>query len=624
MDQTTKSITVSAKLFETQIAEIQGGIQAPSFEFDFGGKQVEKLIRTGGLKDLFSFTPDIPKFVSSFSEIEELLDNFIVNIGTSVDIDLPSEVDRFFENVPEEIRNNFKKFFDTVGKDIRSVSEGKFIDTEEIKKRFKEQFENFGTGTSDIVVESITGFLNATFTRIQDELNRLSTIRRLELDVPVRPRTQAAFLEEQLRRVGVTAPPSVDRGPRGTLEELDLRRREREARGRRGAIPGLLPTPRPGFFQGGGQRLADIAGDERVRQQVRDGFQEIVIESANLRKKLAELQPGTEGFINASERAKDLARTTIEYQTTLQALDQATQQAFETEKRTLELRQKLELEQARARLAERVRTGAIQPIQAERALFDLAGEQGVAQRELQDRFDTIIEKDNQLRVNLAKEISESTKTQGEITQEFGTSVNTFSDATRLYGTTAELMKQNFVQFGQDFGRAIVDFKNLSVPREAQEPRITPSAATQQILNEQNKVPDPASDFSDPNVRASILREVTETLNRQKQEDKEPSATQKLQERDMKTNEKMSQLIESIDGLRTVLEEPNELTLVTDQRIDLDLPALPSDISTEVRPILEEAATMIAKTVTRKALESLAAKSGSEVAIAATDTAQELS
>ncbi len=66
-----------------------------------------------------------------------------------------------------------------------------------------------------------------------------------------------------------------------------------------------------------------------------------------------------------------------------------------------------------------------------------------------------------------------------------------------------------------------------------------------------------------------------------------------------------------------------MKIVTDQRIDLDISTLPLDISEEIRPILEEAVMVAAKTVTRKAIEGLAAKSDSEISIAATDVAQEL-
>lgn len=631
VDKTTKVISTSAKLFESQIAEIAGGISAPTFDFDFGAQQVERFIGGGGLKELFASTPDIPRFVGALNEMESLLDNFIINISNlpSTDIDVGGEIDKFFEfqkDVPKAVRDNFERFFNTIATDIQNVSEGKFIDTDEIKKRFREEFESLGVGASDAVVESITSFMNATFAQIQDELNRLATVRQFELEAPVRPETQAAFLEQQLKRVGIST--DIGRGSvnalRGTLEELDLLRKEAESRGGRRNIPGLLPTPQAGFFQGRDQRLADIAGDEKIRQQVRDSFQEVVIESANLKKRLAELQPGTEGFIAASNRAKELARSTIELQTTLEALDQATQQALESERQTLTLRQKLELEQTRARLAERVRTGALRPIQAERTLFDLGKEQEKAQIALQDRFDTIIEKDNALRVSLAQEISASTQTQAEIIQNFGSSTSIFADATRLQVTAIDLMGKHII----DFGQAVVDFTNVraAVQQTGGEnvPGITPaqiragSVTEQQGLDELNKL------VNEGNVSQETMIELLRAISESSQPiEQEKVNTPKEQERDTETSEKISQLTESLDNLRTVLNEPNELKLITDQRIDLDLSTLPSDISEEVRPKLEEAALIVAKTVTRKALESLAAKSESEISIAAIDTAQEL-
>ena len=637
VDKTTKIITTSARLFDSQIAEIAGGISAPTFDFDFGAKQVGRLISSGGLKDLFTSTPDISRFVGALGEIESLVDNFIIRISNlpTADIDLVSEVDKFFEfqkDVPKAIRDNFEQFFNTIAVDIQNVSESKFIGTEEIKKRLKKDFENLGFGARDAVVESITSFMNSTFSQIQDELNRLATVRQFELEAPVRPESQAAFLEQQLKRVGISA--NIGRGPvnalRGTLEELDLLRREAESRGGRRSVPGLLSTPQAGFFQGRDQRLADIAGDEKIRQQVRNSFQEVIIESANLKKKLAELQPGTEGFIAASNRAKELARSTIELQTALEALDQATQQALESERRTLTLRQKLELSQTRARVAEKIRTGAFGPqgeLRGERILFDLGEEQKKEQAALQDRFDTIIEKDNALRVSLAQEISASTQTQAEIIQKFGSSASIFADATRVQVTAIDLMGKHIV----DFGQAVVDFTNIRAGVSAvtgdNVPGITPAqirgggVTTQQAFDEYNRLVNEGN--ADQKSMIEILRAIADSQGESRQTEQKRTDTQKEQERGVETSEKIGQLTESLDNLRTVLNEPNELKLITDQRIDLDLSTLPLDIESEIRPLLEEAVMVAAKTVTRKALESLAAKSDSEVSIAVTDTAQEL-
>ena len=601
--------------------------------FDFGAQQVENLVRGGGLKELFASTPDIPKFVGAIKEVEDLLDSFIINISNlpTADIDLVSEIDKFFEfqqDVPQVVKDNFRDFFDTIAQDIRNVAEGEFIDADEIQQRFKKEFENLGIGTTDVVVESITNFMNATFSQIEDELNRLATIRKFELEASVRPGTQAAFLEQQLRRVGISSGGGGQVNlTRGTLEELDLLRREREERGGVVGVPGLLPTPAPGFFQGRDQRLVDIAGDERIRKQVRDSFRGVIIESSALKKKLAELQPGAEGFIAASERVRELSRSTIELQTTIEALDGATQQALDSEKRTLTLRQQFETAEAQAGLAERVRTGEIQPIAAERVLFDLAREQERAQIALQDRFDTIIEKDNALRVDLAKQISETTKTQAEIIGDFDISAGIFADATRIQATTTDLMRQHINSFGQ----AVVDFSNLNAGDQSVNQingsNITPAqiksggVTIQQALDEFNRLINEGN--SSQKETMGILTAILDRQGQVPSAQQESSTTQKERERDTETIDKISQLTESLDSLRVVLGEPNEIRLVSDQRIELDLSTLPADVVNDVLPILEQAGRTIARTVTRKALESLAAKSDSEVSIAANDTAQEL-
>jgi len=629
VDKTTKAINISSKLFESQISEISGGIQAPSFEFDFGAKQIERLISTEGLKDLFSFTPNIPKFIGGITEVEEFLDQFIINISNlGAGADISSEVNKFFDfqkNLPKTVRDNFQDFFDKIGDDIQLVSGGKLIDAGEIKKRFEAEFAGLGFAASDAAVETVGKFLSATFAQIQNDLNRLATIRRFELAEPVRPESQAAFLEQQLRRVNIAAPSTTDASNlmRGTIAELELIRQERAMQGSQRAQQGFLPTPDQGFFEGRGQRLADIAGNERVRRQVRDSFKEIIRESTILKTKLANLTPDDEGFTKAAQAAKALAVKTIELQTTMEGLANATQAALASELQTLKARQQFEIIQKKAGLE---RAG-ISPIKGQRAIFELQQEHLREQLELQQKYDNIIEKDNALRTTLAKDISESTKTQAEVVQEFDVSANIIAEAARVQLTTAEAVKQHI----SDFGQAVGNFSNLGAsiqPRSSDDPRITPAQIRsggvniQQAYDEFNRLLNNVDDSG--KERINILNAIYDRQEQLGPDKKDPSATQKEQERSTEANDQITKLTESMDGLRTVLAEPSEVKLVTDQRIDLDISTLPLDIADEIRPLLEEAVLVAAKTVTRKALESLAAKSEPEAAIAATDVAQELS
>ena len=629
IDKTVRTINVAAKLFDTQIAEIAGGISAPSLDFDFGKQQVGNLVRTGALDDLFASTPDIPKFVGAFIEIEKLLDNFIINISNipKTDIDIDKEIDKFFEfqkNAPQSIRDNFEDFFKVIAEDITLVSEGKFIDAEDIKQRFKKEFEGLGIGASDSIVESITGFMKATFTQIEDELNILATVRRLELDVAVRPSTQASFLREQLGRVGISAGGFGTGGPRGTVEELDLKRRERL-----GDRPGFgfLETPPDEFFQGRGQGLADIVGNETTRRQVREGFKKVILESSRLKAELAGLKQGTQNFTDATNNIEKLSRKTIEFQTTLEALNRATGQALAIEQKTLALEQRLETSQVGADVAEDVRRGRIKPLEGERILFDLGQRQQQEQFALQSKFESIIEKDNALRVDLAKEISANTKTEAEIIGQFDVSTRIFSDATRIHATTADLMRQNIASFGQ----AVVDFTSLTSVGQTIEQAggvgITPSqirsggTTIQQGFDEFNRL------VKEGNASQTEVQAILNAIyDRQEQlqpiQEKSPTA-KKEQSNTSALNEETVKLTESMERLAAIIKEPNEITLVSDQRVVLDLSTLPAEVVEEVHPLLEEASIVIAKTVARKAMESLAAKSDSEVSIAASDTAQEL-
>lgn len=604
INKTTKSINISTQLFDTQISEITGGINAPAFDFNFGDQQIQGLIKSGGLEDIFSLTPDIPKFITTFSDIENLLDNFITRVGTltSPNINILDEVDQFFEFKPDvsnAVKNNFRDFFNTIGGDLIAVSEGQFIDTDIIKSRFKDQFEKLGAGATDAAIDSVRSFLESTFARTRDELNRLATVRQLELDVAVRPQTQARFLEQQLGRSGIRASQFV-----GSQTSTNPLRRD--------------------------QRLVDIVGNERLRTRVRDSLRGIVTESSILRKRLADLKPGTEGFTAASERAKDLARSTIELQATMEAFSDATQQALNSELKALTTKQKTELEDKKQLLYKKVESGRISPERAQRSIANLQKEQQIAQLDLQDRFGEIVEKDNQLRVDLAKQISESTKTQGEVTLEFGRFVDIFSASTQSQATTARLMEQNVINFGQ----AVVNFNQENRLKNQVEEAFNRDISSNQILPPQQNAQQAFAEYNrliqEGNTTqkdlAEILRNATEILRVEQGgaiKTQDTQDTQKQQENTSAANEKISKLTESMDNLLAVLNEPSQLRLVTDQKIDIDISTLPTDITEEILPLLEEAGSLAAKTVVRKALESLASKSDSEVAIAATDVAQEL-
>ncbi|KKN98912.1 hypothetical protein LCGC14_0141570 [marine sediment metagenome] len=635
VDKTTRIINTSAKLFQSQIAEIAGGIRAPKLDFDFGSQQVENLIKGGGLKDLFAFTPDIPSFVGAFDDIDSLLSRFITSVSdlpTGLDFNVEDIVDQFFklENIPAVLKDKFADFFDTTAQDIRNVAEGKFISADEIKQRFQKEFENLGVGTTDAVVESVVQFMNSTFTQIEDELNRLATVRQFELDIAVRPGTQARFLEQQLQRVGVST--GGRGGPvreaRGSIAELDLIRRERETRGAVG-VPGLLPTPEEGFFQGPGQRLADIVGDERIRAQLRDQFKELITESSVLKRELSNLKPGSIDFIKASEDLRELSRSTIELQTAMEAASQATQQSLEIEKRTLTLQQGLETAQAQARGAELVRQGRITPLQADRRAFDLTQRQAEEQRALQDKFDGIIEKDNALRADLAKTISINTKSQAEIVGEFSMSTNIFSEATRIQFSAAELMAKNISDFGQRI-TSTADLTAGSPPTTfggfgpAAASRPVEEISQQSTSNTNEKIQENTNaQRQSLEVLKAIFSRQQELLSRDLPPEDVRAAGRKVGDIEF-SQEAIENLAEKIENLETAIREPSEIKLVSDQRVEIDLSTLPSDVVNEVRPIFEEAALKTASIVTRKALESLAANSqDSEISIAATNTAQEL-
>lgn len=627
VDKTVRAISTSARAFSSQISEIEGGIRPPSFDFDFGAKQIRGLISTNGLKDVFSLTPDIPKFISGMKDIDNLLDQFILTISSlPSDADFIGETDKFLaDRAPQAIKDNFGKFFDTIAKDLVEVSEGKLITADEIKDRFRKEFADLGTGASDAVVENVKKFLQGTFAQIQDELSRLGTIREFEAAVSVRPESQADFLRTQLRRSGISigGVSSADRQmrPRGTIDELDLIRRERNAsfRGRNNL---RLPTPEQGFFEGRGQGLVNIAGDESVRREVRESFASLTIELSEARKSLSGLKPGAEGFVFAAERAKELGRQVIELQVSLQALDQATSIAAASELETLKRRQKFDVIQRQAGFV-----GRVTPLKGERILFDLQKKHLQEQAELQNKYDIIIEKDHALRVDLAREISDINQAES---QEFGRSINSFAESTRIHITAAELMQKSII----DFGQSVIDFKNLGTNTLPLGNDSTNSITNEQIrsggFNRSQDISNTQTIGEGPyqakqQEMLDIMTRIVEKRDKESREslDRETTKASGLDKSRDEQGVKIEQLTESLDNLHGILSEPNELKLITDQRIDLDLSTLPSDISDEIRPLLEAAATLAAKTVSRKVMESLASKGDSELSIAATSVAREL-
>ena len=613
VDEITSVITSSSQEFSSQIADLQGiGLSALTFQPT--QSQILDLFKTQGVDLIFKNQPDIPKFVRSITEIEDLFNQFILRISNLPleelnSEDLAREIDSFFqfqENVPDEIKSRFAAFFNQIGSDLLSAAGEKLITPRDLTSKLEEELGNLGVEARDTIVNQVSSLLENIFKQLQDRASRLSTLRRLELEGTILPEARTEFLRTQLGRAGVgTVVGQPGQQIEGRFDQFieDIRRRN--------ISTGLVREPGREFFRTEGSQIADIVFDPRVREDLTRRIKSVTDEMSSLRNNLAQLrssgEQGTDSFIRSAQRLEELQRESIELQTSFEALSNSTQEALEARKEELQLQQQVRRTLTEARLREGVEGGFIDPESARRELFDL-GQQEIQERQDLDReFKTILQEDAQRRLELAQIVDRNTQVQ--------------FDAANIQLEAANIFSQAVLPFTQLNQAAVQTAVTENPPSTAVTPEqiLSGAATTQQGFDAINKAISEGNATSQATV--NLLNAILEAQQRNL-----PSTIneQQVEPQDVEPNEQTDQLIGSLDSLKQQLQEPAQLNVDAAQRINLDITGLPEQIISELTPLLQQVASSAARTMLRQALESLAAKTEIETSIAIQGVVQELS
>jgi TP901 family phage tail tape measure protein len=611
IDLVTRQIDISASQFSAQIGTIQG-IGQGNLGIQPTRQEVLDLFKTGGLDFLFKNQQNIPKFVNGLTEIEDAFTQFTIrisnlNLKELNRTGLADQIESFFQeqiNLPPGVKDEFKAFFDEIGQSLQDAAGERFISPEEITKKISDKLTNLGIKTRDTVVEQTTRAIEGIFIQIQDRVNRLATLRKLELESNILPESQIQFLIDQLSRagVGVNVGGGVNR-PRGTIEQF-----QQEAN-----LPGRVPSlfePPESFFKDFSSRLTDIVLSENTRRQLTEKFLSVTSQISSLRDNLARLQTSGQGgsiaFETATNKLLILEKQSVELQTAFEALKNATNEAQKSAVEELNLRQAIAKQQFEAQLQTKVREGVISPEDAARQLFNFNEEQIKARQDLDRQFQTILQEDGQRRLDLARIIDQNTSTQVDATKLFQNAVVQFGQAVLQFTTLSQLPATPGVSTAQ------IGIPTIT-PEQVRSGAVTSTqaleaintAVTQQGNDQSRQIQDLISAW-----RESLQRDETVRQNQVNQQQQQPAVT----------NDK---LIGQLDNLNKNLQEPGNVKLETDNLIKFDVTGLPAALVEAVTPKLQEAAETIARITITKALESLAAKTDIETSIAIQGVVREL-
>lgn len=617
VDLVTRQLDISASQFNTQIGTIQG-IGQGNLGIQPNKSEVLDLFKTGGLDFLFKNQPNIPKFVNGLTEIEDAFNQFTIrisnlNLKELNRTGLADQIESFFTeqiNLPPGVRDEFKAFFDEIGQSLQDAAGERFISPDEITKKISDKLTNLGIQTRDTVVEQTTRAIEGIFTQIQDRVNRLATLRKLELESNILPESQIQFLIDQLRRSGVGAgvSPNIGTGqPRGTIEQFQESQRRQNI-----FAPGTIaPTPPESFFRAPTSRLQDIVLDESVRRQLTDKILSTTSEISKLRDSLARLQVsgdgGSQAFETAKNRLLELEKKAVELQTSFEALRNATNEAQKSAVDELTLRQGVAKEQFKTDLERKQLTGQISPEEAQKRFFDFNEHQMMERQDLDKQFQTVLQEDGQRRLELARIIDQNTSTQVDATKLFQDAVTKFGQAVLQFTTLSQLP----VSLGAPSAAA-----QLSItPEQVRSGAVTTTQAMEALNASITGDSESNQRLIESNTR--LMEAIIDAQNRNL-----PSAQGTLnpkQQPDI-SNDK---LIGQLDNLNKNLQVPGNVKLETDNFVKFDVSGLPAALVEAVTPKLQEAAEAIARITITKALENLAAKTDLETSIAIQGTIREL-
>ncbi len=612
VEQITTSVSASAAAFSAQIGNIQG-LGARSFDINPTRNQTIDLLRGGGLQDLFQNQPSIPAFVSNIQDLFDTFDQFIIRIS-NVDLktsNVADVVQSFFDvqqNIPPEVKARLKVFFNQITEDAKNAAGESLITPEELRAKFEKDFANLKIGTVDAIVTQVSSIIQSVFTGIQDRVNRLSTLRNLELQTGITLETQLANIQRQFGRVGI-AGPQVGAGGQQVGNNIqdflaELRRQQQTINPNLADIDARRLASDQAFFRSSGSQLVSAVLDPIAKSDLVNEFKNIAEESSALRNSLQQLkingQEGGQTFLRAAAKLEQLEKRSVEVQAAFEALSKATQEARSIAVEELKTRQEAQRITTEARVQQQVQEGIISPLDAQKQLDELNRQQREEQDKLNRQFQGVVEQDAKARLEVAQIIDKNTTNQADIINQFG-------------GYVAQ------------FGQAILPLVNLNqaaittaqpqllsiTPEQIKTGAVTPEQALQAINDAVTKIGNSNSDAIQAALAA--LREVQKTNVQAQEKVNQPN----------NRDQQSSALIDSINSLSERLNEPGQLQLTADQNITFDLTGISDDIKDQITPLLQEAAQKIATIITKDALESLAAKTDTETSIAIQSTVREL-
>lgn len=614
VESITTSVSASAAAFSAQIGSIQG-LGNRSFDINPTRTQTIDLLRGGGLQDLFKNQPNIPAFVSNIQDLFDTFDQFIIKIS-NVDLktsNIEDVVQSFFDiqqNIPPEVKARLKVFFSQITEDAKNAAGESLITPEELKAKFEKDFTNLKTGTVDTIVTQVSSIIQSVFTGIQDRVNRLSTLRNLELQTGVTFETQLANIQRQFGRVGIAGPQVGTGGQQvgNNIQDFlaELRRLQQTTTPDLASNQARILASDQAFFRSSGSQLVNAVLDPVAKSNLVNEFKNITEESSALRNSLQQLkingQEGGQTFLQAAARLEELEKRSIEVQAAFEALSKATQEARSIAVDELKTRQEAQRTTTEARVQQQIQQGIISPIEGQKQLDELNRQQREEQDKLNKQFQSVVEQDAKARLEVAQIIDRNTANQADIVNQFGGYVAQFGQA------ILPLINLNQAAI------ATLQPQLLSVtPEQIKTGAVTPEQALQIINDAVTKIGNSNSDAIQ--AALSALREVQKVNTQNQDNANQINKNQPTQQSDA--------LIKSMDGLTEKLNKPGQLQLTADQNITFDLTGISEDIKKEITPLLQEAAQKIATVITKNALESLASRTDTETSIAIQSTIKEL-
>jgi len=624
VDMVTKHIDTSAAQFNTQITTVQG-IGQGNLGIHPMKQEVLDLFKTGGLDFLFKNQPNIPKFVNGLTEIEDAFNQFTIrisnlNLKELKTEDLKSQIEGFFKeqlNLPPGVKDEFNAFFNDIGNSLRDAAGSTFISPDEIAKKITDRLSNLGIKTRDTVVEQTTKAIESIFIQIQDRVNRLATLRKIELESNILPESQIQFLLNQLGRVGINAGVSpnigVNNERRGTIEQFNEQQRRLNVQFAGGTAP--VAGVNEGFFKDASSRLVEIVLNDNVRKELTDKFLSVTNEVSKTRDSLARLQAsgqsGSKTFEETKNSLLQLEKQSVELQTAFETLKNATNEAKKSAIDELTLRQGVAKEQFKFELERKQATGEISPEEAQKRFFDFNEQQIKERQDIDKKFETILEEDGKRRLELARVIDKNTSTQTDATKLFQNAVVQFGQAVLQFTTLSQ--KPSVLNVSAATGIPVTSTGIPTItPEQARSGAVTSqqileainTAVTQQGNDQSKQIQDLISAWRESVAREDVIRQ-----NQNNQQQQPGAMNDKL----------MSQL----DNLNKNLQEPGNVKLTTDNSVKFDITGLPAALVDAITPQLQEAAENIAKIVVTKALENLASKTDIDTRTALQGTVREI-